>query len=100
MNDNLLLELIVTDLRRICNGYNSTAGSSKMADRFCQEVLKKKEQLGRDSLPEYINKILEDVCRCLSNEKDNQKRAETALMYSTLLQNFIIKKGSLDHDQQ
>ncbi|MGH7203354.1 MAG: hypothetical protein ACREHC_02845 [Candidatus Levyibacteriota bacterium] len=85
MNNKILLESMALDLKRVALG--SYSKSTKMADRFLQEVFKRNEQLDYQSLPESLRKILLTMQK--SFEQTNRQRlADDALMYSTLLLSF------------
>lgn len=81
MNNNALLQAIALDLKRIAIGYHS--GSTKMADRFLEEVGKRKVLLDYSSLQPTVKKLVINLDQ-LAKEKNIQKRADDALMYSTL----------------
>ncbi len=85
MNNNALLQTIALDLKRVAIGYHS--GSIQMADRFLQEVIKREKQLDFLSLSQTMKKLVKKVEK-LSEEKDFKKRAEDALLYSTLFLSF------------
>lgn len=85
MNNKLLLQAMALDLKRVAIGYHS--GSTKMADIFLQEVLKLEQQLDIESLSPTIKKLVTYV-ELLPNEKNVNKRAENALLYSTLFLSF------------
>ena len=82
---------LAIDLKRIALGYHN--GSTKTAERFTQEALKRKEEIGRRYEAEYINKILNTLPKTLS-QKDKKRLAEDALMYSTIFQNYAIHNSS------
>ena len=85
MNNILLIQAMALDLKRVAIGYHS--GSIKMADRFLQEALKRKQQVDLSSLPPVMKKLLKKM-DTLPQEENIQKRAEDALLYSTLFLSF------------
>ncbi len=88
MNKNIELESLVMDLKRVAIGYHS--GSIIMAKRFSEEAIKRKKEIKKNSSqPPYIQTILKKVEKLL-HEKDIEKIAENSLMFSTLLQNYIV----------
>ena len=58
--------------------------SLKVADRFLEEALKRRTEVNPARVDLYIQNILKGLDRLSS--------AEDALMYSTLLQNFVLKR--------
>lgn len=87
------------DLKRAALGYyrNSLAA----ADRFAAEALKRMDEVNTKGLKPYLKAILLKA-RAALNERDREKLAEDALMYSTLLQNSVVseKTPSLFKPQQ
>ena len=86
MNNTVLLQSLALDLKRVAIGYHS--GSHKMADRFLQEVLKRKTQLDFTSLSETIQRLT-DKLDLLAKEQNLQKRADHALTYSTIFLSLV-----------
>jgi len=84
MNTYDSLSSLAMDLKRVAIGYHR--GSEKMADRFLEEVLKRKDEIQKDSVKPYVNLLLSKL-EGLLNEKDLNKKAEDSLLYSTLFQN-------------
>ena len=89
MNNKLILESLAMDLKRIALGLQR--GSISMAERFIKEALKRKNELDIKSLKPYVQKLIGRMEDSLKG-KDPQKKAEDALMYSTLFQNAALKK--------
>ena len=89
MNNKLILESLAMDLKRIALGLQR--GSISMAERFIKEALKRKNELDIKSLKPYVQKLIGRMEDSLKG-KDHQKKAEDALMYSTLFQNAALKK--------
>ena len=85
MNNKLLLQAMAVDLKRVAIGYHS--GSVRMADRFLQEVMQRIELLQYSSLSSSMKKLLKKIEK-LPKEKNIDKRAEDALLYSTLFLSF------------
>ena len=82
MNNKIILEALASDLKRVALGLQR--GSLAMADKFTQEVQRRKQELKISELPMYLQKLLNNLESAIKN-------ADTALMYSTLFQNFSIK---------
>lgn len=89
-NQKLIVESLAMDLKRVALGFYR--GSYKMADRFRKEALDKSKELENSGMDRYLNKLITGMKKGLS--RNNEKGAEDALMYSTLFQNFALKKMS------
>ncbi|OGD83610.1 hypothetical protein A3A54_00350 [Candidatus Curtissbacteria bacterium RIFCSPLOWO2_01_FULL_39_62] len=87
-HDKQQLGALAMDLKRVALGYHR--GSTKMAERFLEEALKRQRELKFIKNPPYLNKLLKSLTK-LAKEKNKEKLAEDALMYSTLFQNYAIK---------
>lgn len=85
MDKKNILGSLAMDLKRAALGFYR--GSDIMASRFLDEAIKRKNEYKSDDLKPYIKKILTNL-EVLKKETKN-KSAETALMYSTLIQNYI-----------
>ncbi len=85
--NKIALESLAMDLKRVALGYHQ--GSFKMADRFSQEVLKRKEEVELQEVRPYLRKLIISLPEIL-DQKDNGKKAEDLLMYSTLFQNYVL----------
>lgn len=85
---NLPLAALSMDLKRVAlASYNH---SFKVADRFIQESLAKKNRIDAAQERPHIKRLLTSLDAVLS-QKDSGKLAEDALLYSTLLQNAALK---------
>lgn len=87
-NQKIIIESLAMDLKRVALGLHR--GSFAMADRFKEEALKRELELENQQLDNYLKKLLERTKQVLLNQKAD--RAEDILMYSTLFQNFALKK--------
>lgn len=76
------------DLLRVAKGLNR--GSEKVANTFTNEALKRSNELELKDLKPYLQKIVEKLEKSLKS-KDNEKKAEDALMFSTLIRNYCQK---------
>lgn len=85
---SVLLQNIALDLDRISTSLSRN--SFAVAKRFDQEVIKQQKQINSLGLPIYIKKIVSALPQALS-QKDTTQKADDALMYSVLLQNFVAK---------
>lgn len=89
MNKNkIAIESLSMDLLRVALGYHR--GSAKMAERFSEEALKRVEEIELSNVKPYFAKILNKLQASLI-EKDQDRIAEDALMYSTLCRNYAQK---------
>lgn len=88
MENRKLLAALSQDLMRVALGFQS--GSEKMADVFVQEVLNGKAKIKIDELAPYIVTVLEKLPEILKN-KNSQQKAEDALMYGAVLQNYVTR---------
>jgi hypothetical protein len=86
-NNKIVLSSLALDLRRVAIGYYR--GSSKMAERFLQEALKRKQEIDVVTIKPYLQKLLSKVDN-ISDEEDDKQKAEDALMYSILFQNAAL----------
>lgn len=86
--DQVAISSLAMDLKRVALGYHH--GSQKTALRFTQEALKRKEEIS--TAPPYLKRILDSLPQKLS-QRDKEKVAEDALMFSTLFQNFTLKNS-------
>jgi len=87
-NKKLIIESLAMDLKRVALGLHR--GSYAMADRFKEEALKRESELENQQPDSYLKNLLEKTKKILLSQKDD--RAEDVLMYSTLFQNFALKK--------
>ena len=83
MNNKIVLESLALDLKRISLGYHR--GSIKMADRFYEEALKRRDETDMSQLKPYMQKVLKNIQKLLD---DKSRTAEDAQMLSTLVQNY------------
>ncbi len=82
MNDKQIIGALAMDLKRVALAKHS--GSKKVADRFWQEVINRKEIVSKIKLPLYLNNFYNNLEN--NNDKDN------LLMYSVILQNYARNK--------
>ncbi len=85
MSNKLIIESIASDLKRVALGLHR--GSLAMANRFEKEALERRKELDESKLKPYLNKLIGDIGKAMTNA-DTEEKAEDALMYSTLLQNY------------
>ncbi|OGG24429.1 hypothetical protein A3A79_04570 [Candidatus Gottesmanbacteria bacterium RIFCSPLOWO2_01_FULL_43_11b] len=79
MKNQQLLAALAMDLRRAALGYHR--GSLKMAKRFLEEALKRREQIDAIKLKPYLRKYLMKV------DGRSPADAEELLTYSIVFQN-------------
>lgn len=73
---------LAMDLKRVAIAKHNK--SEKVADRFWQEVVKRKEVVSKIKLPDYLSDLYNNLEN--NNDKDN------LLMYSIVLQNYARRK--------
>ena len=88
--NKIALSSLALDLRRAAIGYYR--GSDKMAERFFEEALKRKEEINDSKIKPYLKNLLITFEK-IKSEKEFTKKAEDALMYSILFQNASIAGG-------
>lgn len=90
MNKNTIaLSSLAMDLKRVA--LNCHNGSTATARRFLEEAIKRRKEIDLSTVKPYIKKLLNNL-DLIVKEKDPQKKAEDALMYSTLFQNAALAK--------
>lgn len=89
MDNKIVLESLASDLKRIALGLHR--GSYRMAERFSQEALKRLNEVDQQQIPQYMCDLLANLHSILNNT-DQLRKAEDALMYSTLVQNYVLYK--------
>jgi len=87
-NNKIALSSLSMDLKRVALGY--WRGSDKMAERFLEEAIRRREEIDKSSLEGYLVKLL-DRLDDIKKENDLKKAAEESLMFSTLFQNAACK---------
>lgn len=91
MNKNkIALSSLAMDLKRVALGYHS--GSLITARRFLEEAIKRKKEVDLTTVRPYIKDLLNKL-ENIKKEKDKEKIAEDALMYSILFQNAAISSS-------
>lgn len=83
-----IIESLAMDLKRLALGLYR--GSFAMADRFKEEALKRSQELENQNSSSYLKVLIQRTKEVLRSDKE--RMAEDALMYSTLFQNFALKK--------
>lgn len=87
--NKIILGSLAMDLKRVALGYYRN--STKMAEVFMKEAIERKKEVDLVSVKPYVKNLLSNLDK-IKNEKDKQKLAEDALMYSVLLQNAALEK--------
>ncbi len=90
MNNKIILSSLAMDLKRVALGYYR--GSFRTADRFLEEALKRRKEIDDTKIKPSILKILNQIEK-LGLQKQKDKAAEDALLYSTLLQNAALSQN-------
>jgi len=85
MDNKFILESLSMDLLRVAKGLYR--GSDNMAERFLKEALLRKNEVKQSELKPYLKRILMAMEKSMKSS-DKNKKAEDALMYSTLIRNY------------
>lgn len=85
--NKVIFAAIAMDLKRAALGYHR--GSPETADRFFSLAQGRKKSIDITSVKPYLINLLEKI-DMIPAEKDMRKKAEFALMYSTLFQNAAL----------
>jgi len=85
---NIAIASMAMDLKRVAVGFYN--GSTKIAKRFSEEALKRREEIDEDKLKPYLKKFYNKLPEIL-DQKDEKKIAEDALTYSTIFQNYALR---------
>jgi hypothetical protein len=81
-NQQQIIGALAMDLKRVAMAKYD--GSEKVAERFWQEVIKRKTEVLKTELPNYLKNLYVQIEN--NNDKDN------LLMYSVVLQNYARRK--------
>ena len=73
------------DLLRVAKGFYR--GSDRMAERFLEEALLRKEEVDQGEIKPYLRRVLMLMEKSLKSA-ERERQAEDALMYSTLIRNY------------
>ena len=87
--NKIALTSLALDLKRVALGY--WRGSNNVAERFLEEALKRKHEIDGKKIRPYVKNLLISFEK-IKIEKDEKRKAEDALMYSTLFQNASLAK--------
>ncbi|MDP2861018.1 MAG: hypothetical protein Q8N98_04910 [bacterium] len=90
MKNEIIISSLAMDLKRAAIGLNR--GSLKMAEKFCAEAAERRQELDVSNLKQYVKNVIFEVEKMFA-QKDNDRKAEGFLMYSTILQNFVVSNG-------
>lgn len=83
MNSNkIILSALAMDLKRVALGRHN--GSLATVRVFENEVMKRKAEIDQKQLSPYLRKIVEKIEIDISSEE--------ALMFSTIIQNYVLHK--------
>ncbi|MDA1169129.1 MAG: hypothetical protein O3A36_02215 [bacterium] len=87
----IAIESLAMDMKRVAIGLQRK--SFVMAERFKKEAIARKDEIQSQSIHDtYLSNLITKVEIML--ESTDERVAEDALMYSTLVQNFAQKKYS------
>ena len=84
---NIAIASMAMDLKRVAVGFYK--GSTKIAKRFSEEALARREEIDENKLKPYLKKFYKKLPEIL-DQKDEKKIAEDTLMYSTIFQNYAL----------
>ncbi len=87
MNNFISLSSLAMDLDRVSMGLHRK--SDAMAERFIKEALERKKEIDIYMVKPYVAHLLGKMELALLSG-DREKKAEDALMYSTLFQNAAL----------
>lgn len=88
MNTNQVIGALSADLLRVALGYHQ--GAIQMANRFLKEAHKRQQEIDTNQIPPFLKQLLETMEHSLK-QTDTKQLAEDALMYSSILQNYLLK---------
>jgi hypothetical protein len=86
--NKIALSSLAMDLKRVAQCY--FRGSNTVAKRFLEESFLRRKEINKKEIKGYLVKLLSDL-DSFKQEKDTQKLAEDALLYSKLFENASIK---------
>lgn len=89
MDEKIILGALSSDLKRVA--MSLYRNSPSVAQRFFQEALERKNEIKNFAIPSYLQKMLEKMVTNLT-DTHNPRAAEDALMYSTLIQNYVSQR--------
>ena len=89
IQDKQIISALAMDLKRMALGLHR--GSFAMATRFMEEATRRIEEVDKSNLLPYMKNVLVKIQYTLSIQ-DKDKKAEDFLMYSTILQNYVLNK--------
>jgi hypothetical protein len=89
MDNKLVLSSLAMDLKRVALGLHR--GSEAMAVRFEQEAKSRLAEVELNSLLPYMKDTLIKINMTFAIT-DRGKKAEDILMYSTIVQNYVLYK--------
>jgi len=84
---NIAIASMAMDLKRVAVGFYK--GSTKIAKRFSEEALARRDEIDENKLKPYLKKFYNKLPEILA-QKDEKKIAEDTLMYSTIFQNYAL----------
>ena len=87
--NKIILASLASDLKRVVLGLQRN--SVVMVDRFTVEALKRKSEINTKELDSYVCTLVSKLEKVLLNS-DPKEKAEDALLYSTLFQNYVLYK--------
>ncbi|MBI3384682.1 hypothetical protein HY030_00635 [Candidatus Gottesmanbacteria bacterium] len=87
--NKIILSSLAIDLKRVALGLQRNSFS--MAKRFEQEAYKRKSEIDTKDLAPYMQALLSRLDKSLTSSS-LERKAEDALFYSTLIQNYVLYK--------
>ena len=83
--NKIAIESLASDLKRVA--LLRHRGSIEAANKFSAEAEKRIREIDVQATEPYIRKIIKDISRATAD-------SDTALMYSSLLQNYALRRYS------
>lgn len=87
MDEKIILGALSSDLKRVA--MSLYRNSPSVARRFLREALSRKSETKNLFLPPYLQKIIREMENSLA-DISSPRVAEDCLMYSTLIQNYVL----------
>ena len=87
MDNKQLIGALAMDLKRVSLGMQRS--SDQMVEVFAKEALKRCKEINEVEVKPYIAEVLTKTKKLLENQR-SKDNAEDLLMYSTLMQNYLL----------
>ena len=94
MDNKVALSSMAMDLKRAALGWHRN--SNMVAERFFLEAIKRRNEVDDSQVSQHIKDIFKKVENFV-HISDTSEKAENALMFSTLIQNFVLDSSLKSH---